>query len=163
LLSLTVALALSSGTALAEGISAEGKDFIKDAAQGGIAEVKLGGLAMKNASDQKVKDFGGRMIREHMKANAQLVALAAKERVALPADVGDEHEKTYDELARLSGLQFDKAYVDAMVEDHEKDVAEFEKIAKQAKDDEVGKFASQTLPTLRQHLEQARSLQSSFR
>ena len=56
-------------------------------------------------------------------------------------------------LAKLSGAEFDKAYIDMMVKDHKKDVAEFEKESKGAKDSDLKSWASTTLPTLQDHLE----------
>jgi len=127
------------------------KDFMTEAAQGGMAEVKLGELAKTKAQNQEVKTFADRMVTDHTKANDELKSLATKKGVTLPTDLASEDQKTYDELSKLSGAEFDKAYMDAMVKDHDQDVGEFQKQAKAAKDKDVRDFATQTLPTLKSH------------
>ena len=69
-----------------------------------------------------------------------------------------EEQKRADKLSKLSGADFDRAYMKDMVEDHVKDVAMFEKEAKNGKDADVKAFADKTLPTLREHLQMARDV-----
>jgi putative membrane protein len=61
-------------------------------------------------------------------------------------------------LEKLSGKAFDRAYMRDMVTDHTKDVSEFRMESKNAKDPDVKNFASQTLPTLKDHLKEAKSI-----
>jgi len=137
-----------------------GKDhsFIKNAASGGMLEVKLGELVEKQAAHPDVKRFGRRMVDDHTKMNNELMALAQKKGVEIPKAMKSEHQQTYDHLARLSGLDFDKSYMKQMVKDHEEDVGEFEKEAKQGYDGEVKMFATKTLPTIQEHLRMARDI-----
>ena len=132
--------------------------FATEAAAGGMMEVDLGQLATKNAASQAVKDFGRRMVEDHGKANQQLKQIAAQKGIslptALPADMQQEHKK----LAATSGAEFDRMYMSHMVKDHEKDVKKFEEQAQKGSDPALRSFAQQTLPTLRQHLELARSV-----
>ena len=100
-------------------------DFVKEAAQGGMAEVELGQLASKNAQDPEVKKFGQMMVTDHGKANAELKTLAGKKNWTMPTDIGS-HKSTMDKLQGLKGADFDKAYVDEMVSDHEKDLKAFQ-------------------------------------
>lgn len=127
-------------------------DFIEDAVRGGMAEVELGQLASQKATNQKVKSFGAQMVTDHSNANDQLKTLASSKRVTIPTDMSAEQKSKRDELNGLSGEAFDKAYVDAMVEDHRKDVDEFKKQATSNEDADVRAFAKKTLPTLQQHL-----------
>lgn len=140
-------------------VSAHDRTFLKEAAQGGMAEVNLGQLAAQNASDPDVKAFGQRMVTDHGKANDQLKQVAAGMNVTLPADVKAADKAEANRLSKLTGAAFDRAYVRAMVKDHKKDVADFQKEAKRGHGD-VQSFASTTLPTLQEHLKMAEDLQT---
>ncbi len=128
------------------------REFMKKAAQGGMTEVKLGELAKEKASAAEVKNFGAMMVTDHSKANEELKALAKTKGVELPNDLG-KHQATVDKMAKLSGAEFDKAYVADMVKDHKADISEFEKADKSSKDPELKGFIEKTLPTLKTHLE----------
>ena|SRR5947209_2532043 len=139
-------------------LSAMDKHFVRKAAQGGLAEVELGKLATQKASSDEVKKFGQRMVDDHSKANDQLKQLAQQKGVDLPTQPDAKDQATKKRLEKLSGEQFDKAYMQDMVKDHTKDVAEFQKESNSAKDPDVKNFASQTLPTLQDHLKEAKSI-----
>jgi putative membrane protein len=128
------------------------EDFVKDAAQGGMAEVELGQLALKNSQNADVKKFGQMMIDDHGKANTELKALAGKKNITLPSDEGP-HKSTKERLSGLNGPAFDKAYVDAMMTDHNNDIKDFEYQANSGTDPDVKAFAAKTLPTLKKHLQ----------
>ncbi len=144
-------------------VSSADKEFMNKAAQGGMAEVKLGELAASKAQSPEVKAFGQRMVVDHGKANTDLKALAAEKSVSLPADVSSEQKEVYDKLSKLSGAEFDKEYVKEMVEDHEKDVAEFKKESTGAEGSGVKAFASKTLPTLESHLDQIKTISGKMK
>jgi len=134
--------------------------FVIEAAQGGMAEVELGQLATQKAASDDVKKFGQRMVDDHTKANDQLKQVASQKNITLPTDIGAKNKATKDHLEKLSGAAFDKAYMTHMVQDHKKDVAEFQKEANSGKDADVKNFASQTLPTLQEHLRMAQETHS---
>lgn len=123
-----------------------------------MAEVELGKLAAERASSPDVKQFGQRMVDDHTKANDQLKQVASEKGVTVPDKLSAKDEATKDRLEKLSGEQFDHAYMRNMVTDHTKDVSEFRTEAKAAKDPAVKDFAQQTLPTLEDHLKQAKSI-----
>jgi putative membrane protein len=132
--------------------------FAKKAAQGGMAEVKMGQLAADKGTNDAVKAFGKRMVDDHTKAGDELKDAASKENITLPDDVDAKDKTAYDSLSKLSGAAFDRAYAHHMVRDHEEDIAEFKKEANDGKDGAIKSFASQTLPTLEDHLKQAREM-----
>jgi putative membrane protein len=136
--------------------------FAEKAAQGGMAEVQLGQLAAQKASSPEVKAFGQQMVDDHSKANDELKSVAAKENMTLPNTLDSKDQGLYKKLQNLSGTEFDKTYVKAMVKDHEEDVKEFQKEADKGKDAQIKNFASQTLPTLQQHLSKIQAIQSSM-
>jgi putative membrane protein len=130
--------------------------FAKDAAQGGMAEVKLGQMAASQAQNPKVKAFGQKMVDDHSKAGNELSSIAQRKNVTLPADVSSKDKATMDRLSALSGDAFDKAYMSDMVKDHQTDVADFQREANSGKDDDFKGFAAKTLPTLQEHLRMAK-------
>jgi putative membrane protein len=132
--------------------------FAKDAARGGMAELKLGKLAQDNGSSEAVKTFGTRMVAEHRKAGDKLKQAAAQEHLALPADLAAKDQATYDRLSKLSGADFDRAYAQDMVKDHQQDLRDFQREANRGNDDLIRAFAAQTVPMIQQHLEQAKEM-----
>ena len=133
------------------------KAFVHKAAIGGMAEVEMGKLAQQKASNDQVKQFGARMAEDHSKANDELKQVATGKGMTLPSDLDAKHKNTMAKLQKLSGAQFDRAYMDEMVADHKTDVAEFKKESTSGKDSDVKAFAAKTLPTLEDHLKMAQS------
>jgi len=156
----TTATATTTGSmgGTATNMPTEDKEFVSKAGMGGLAEVQMGNLATQKASSADVKAFGQRMVTDHSKANEELSQLATAKGLALPTELAGEHKETFDHLNTLSGADFDKMYMQHMVEDHEKDVAEFEKASTSAQDSDVKGWAGKTLPTLQQHLQLAKDV-----
>ena len=139
-------------------LSAAEQTFVKKAAQGGMAEVELGKLATQKASSEDVKKFGQRMVDDHTKANDQLKQIAGNKGVTLPTDLNSKDQAMKERLSKLDGEKFDQAYMKNMVRDHTKDVSEFRKESTSGKDSDLKSFASQTLPTLEDHLKEAKNI-----
>ncbi len=133
-----------------------GTRFIEEAGRGGQAEVELGNLAQQKASSDDVKQFAARMVQDHSQANEKLKSIAQKEGVSVPTTLTAKDQALKDKLNGLSGSAFDKAYMEAMVKDHRHDVSEFQREANNATDPDLKSFASETLPTLQEHLKMAR-------
>jgi len=129
--------------------------FATNAAQGGMAEVELGRLATQRAGDASVREFGARMVADHSRANVELKQIAAQKGIQLPGDVNSEQKSEMDKLAKMSGAEFDKEYMSAMVKDHKDDVKDFQTQSQSGNDPEIKAFAGKTLPTLQQHLQMA--------
>lgn len=132
--------------------------FVMKAANGGMMEVQLGNYAQQNAASQRVKDFGSMMVRDHSKANDELKSIVSNKGVTLPTTVMGEEMEDMNKLMKKTGKDFDKAYMDMMVEDHKKDINEFEKAANNVMDADVKAWASKTLPVLRIHLDSAQAI-----
>lgn len=131
--------------------------FAMKAAQGGMAEVRLGQLALEKSTNPEVKSFGQKMVDDHSKANKELKAAAEKDGMTLPKTMSAKDEALYQKLSQLSGSSFDKAYMKAMVKDHEEDVKQFQNEANSGTNAGIKNFASTTLPTLQEHLQLAKS------
>jgi putative membrane protein len=144
-------------------LAAGDRKFVMQTLQHGMAEVELGKLASEKASNDSVKQFGQRMVDDHGKAGDELKKIAQDKGITPPAEMDGKHRKLHDRLSKMSGAEFDRAYVDEMVKDHRNDVKEFQREAKNAKDPDVKSFASKTLPTLQDHLKQAEGLRSQVR
>jgi putative membrane protein len=153
---LSAAVILSLGQqAVAQDLSAQDRKFIQDAAKGGMMEVHMGRLGAEHGSSADVKTFSQRLINDHTKANHELADLAKKKGVTLPADNPTAAPKGLDSK---TGTDFDKTFAKIAVEDHEKDIKEFEKEANSGSDPDVKEWASKTLPTLQAHLDEAKAL-----
>jgi putative membrane protein len=162
--SVGLALMLSSGALFGAEDGQRGqltsKDFkfASDAAQGGMQEVQLGQLAKEKANNQAVRDFGDRMVTDHQKANDDLKQIVQRKGALLPTTISHHENSTLEHLQKLSGADFDKAYVSDMLRDHKKDVKEFEKASQDLSDPDLKAFAAKTLPTLQEHLSMVQSL-----
>jgi putative membrane protein len=135
----------------AKQLSAQDKNFIMNAAKGGMMEVEMGKMAAQNAQNADVKKFGNRMVADHSKANNELMALAKEEGVSLPA------------AKSMGKWKSDKDYMNDMVKDHEKDLAEFQKEAKDGTDADLKKFADKTSKIISQHLQMAKEIQGKLK
>jgi putative membrane protein len=157
-----VVLAHQDDTPTRSSKSSGDEKFAIQAAQGGMAEVKLGQLAQEKAQNEAVRKFGQRMVDDHTKSNHELKEAAIKERISLPKDIDKKDQAIYDTLAKLSGAEFDKAYVQDMVKDHQDDIAEFGTEARTGQRDAIKTFAADSLPTLKDHLRAAKEMRLSL-
>jgi putative membrane protein len=142
-------------SAATNGTSNSDEKFATKAAAGGMAEVQMGELGLKNASSADVKAFARKMVDDHTKAGNKLKQTAAKENIPIPSSMDAKDQAIYDRLSKLQGAAFDKAYMADMVKDHKADVAEFQKESNNGSNPDMKQFASETLPTLQEHLKMA--------
>ena len=142
---------------LEERMDDDDAEFITKAASGGMMEVTLGKIAAEKATSPEVKSFGNHMVTDHSKANDELKALAASKNITLPTMLSEDHQKIVDDLSTKTGMDFDKAYMEEMVDDHKEDVENFEEAAKEAKDPDIKAWAAKTVPTLKMHLDMAKT------
>ncbi|HJT78354.1 MAG TPA: DUF4142 domain-containing protein [Gemmataceae bacterium] len=134
------------------------QQFVFQASAAGLAEVNLSMLAKDRAHSDDVKKFAQHMIDEHGKANKKLNQIADRERLRVAPSMDQKHEMLAARLSRLSGKDFDHAYANAMLQDHEQAVSLFEREAKDGQNKELKEYASKALPTLKDHLSMARKL-----
>jgi len=157
---------MSSGSAASSGGShnmSAGADhkFAEAAAAGSAAEIQLGQMASQKATNEKVKQFAQRMVTDHTKASDELKSLASKKGMTLMDTPKPKDTATMSKLEKMSGAGFDKAYMQDMVKDHQKDVAEFQKEANSGSDPDLKAFAGTTLPILQEHLRMAKEALSA--
>jgi len=155
----------TSNAAATGGIAVDADDakFATDAANGGMAEVALGKLAQEKSTNAQVKSFGAMMVADHGKANDELTAIAKTKNITLPATVDEDHQKKMDDLSKKTGADFDKAYVDAMIDGHKKTLDLMQKEAKDGKDADLKAFAAKTAPTVQTHLDAINKIHDSMK
>jgi putative membrane protein len=152
----------SEGTVGTTGANVD-RDFIEDQLEDGAAEVALGRLAAERATHPQVKEFGQQMVRDHEAAGEALKQAAARASVQVnpPADLDNDHKDVQEDLMKLSGADFDKKYIDTMINEHQEAVNEIERKIDDSNPD-IKSWATQTLPKVRQHLEQAKQLKEAL-
>lgn len=136
--------------------------FAQQAALGGLAEVALGRLADRKAHNGAVKEFGRLMVDDHGKANEKLMALAKAANIPLPSEPDPEHKAVQARLEKLSGAQFDAAYLEAQMQDHQKTAQLLQWEINSGQDAQLQRFAAETLPTVLGHLRMVQDLASRF-
>jgi len=131
-------------------LSHSDRNFIEKAAKSGMKEVEISQAVLGRLSNQSVQQFAQMMVNDHSKAGDELKALAGKKNVTLPQTMGDDHQKKYDDLQKKSGTDFDKAYINAMVDGHESAVNDFKKNTDNS-DADVKEWVNKTAGIIRKH------------
>jgi putative membrane protein len=135
--------------------------FYKHAAEGGIAEVELGNLALKKSATPGVQEYASMMVKDHQAANEKLQSIADSKSIKLPTSASVAQMATKAKLDVLTGETFDKSYIKAMIKDHETTIAAFRHEAAVGQDPDAKAFAKATLPTLKEHLKKIQALASA--
>ncbi|WP_298737900.1 DUF4142 domain-containing protein [uncultured Chitinophaga sp.] len=135
------------------------RDFMMKAAQSNIAEIQAGQLAAIQGSTDIVKRFGTMMVNDHTMALNELDSIVKRDiRDSLPKEPDAEHKLLAQQLQNLKGKEFDEAYLQSQVKDHETAISLFETEVSQGEHPALKAYATKTLPKLRMHLDHARSL-----
>lgn len=135
------------------------RQFIIDAAQGGMAEVSLGQMAIQRATSNAVKQYAQRMVREHTQANTELMRLATQKGVTPPTDMGPRYRAVMDRLSQLPRASFDQAYInEAGINAHLESEAVYRRQSALGQDRDLKAFAARILPRVVNHLQMARDL-----
>jgi putative membrane protein len=155
----------SKNSAATGGIAVDADDakFVTTAASDGMAEVNAGKLAQQKASSARIKSFASMMVTDHSKAGDELAAIAKTKNITLPTGPDADQQKMAADLSSKSGKDFDKAYVDGMVDGHEKAVKLFTDASQNCKDADLKAFATKTLPTLKMHLDSIKAIKASMK
>jgi putative membrane protein len=154
---LLAAGAAAFGQAAGEASVAD-KHFVSEALKGGMAEVDLGHLASQKGSSDDVKRFGQKMVEEHTVMGNQMKDVASQIGVTPPAALSPEDQALKTRLEALSGAQFDRAYIRAMVKDHEADLQAFQGEAASGSSQAVKDAASQGTAVVSHHLEMIKQI-----
>jgi putative membrane protein len=149
----------ATGTTGTAGTSADiDRKWVVEQLEEGDAEVRLGRLAEERAADAGVRAFGAMMVEKHTMAGTEL------KRIATRHDIAQDPRHTpgsdqFEKLSKLKGREFDRAYLDMMVDEHEEALKAIEDKARDAGEHaDVRDWAAKTLPEVREHLDRAKSL-----
>jgi putative membrane protein len=137
---------------------ADTSEFMTKAINGDNSESRLGALAVRSGHSAKVRQFGAMLVRDHEQARRQAIPVATRHQVAVPTAMADEARAEYAKLQHMRGAAFDREFGRYMVDDHRKDIADFEKEVASRDPANVRGIARQTLPALRRHLAAARAI-----
>ncbi len=152
----TIAAALIMFGSTSAALAKSDNSFLTDAIQINLAEIAVGDLAQKNGGSDDVKAFGKMLVEDHTASNQKAISLAQANGITPPNEPKPADKEAQQSLAKLSGPEFDRDFSKAMVKGHKEAIGKFEAASKG--DDDVAKFAQETLPTLQKHLEQAQSI-----
>ena len=157
-LSATILLALPALAAQAPTT----EDFVKSVAISDMFEIQSGELASEKAQNGDVRSFGKKMVVDHTKTSDELKGLVNDKAIKgeLPGKLDAEHQTNLDKLTELSGVPFDKEFVQMQIDAHQKAVGLFENYAATGENDDLKAWAKNTLPALKQHLEHAQKLKT---
>jgi putative membrane protein len=134
------------------------QSFLQDAIKGNRAEIALGKMVTAKTKDSSVKQFAQMMVKDHTVALSQLQQLAQEKNVTVPEGLSDDAQQLQSKLQSDTGKQFDRDYMDGMVQDHQKDVQDFKDASQNAQDPDVKKIATKLTPTLERHLQKAQQI-----
>jgi predicted outer membrane protein len=132
--------------------------YFDDLAKANLAEIQSGKVAQTKASSAEVKQFAQHMVDDHGKKFEEQRSMAKAKNVALPAAPDDKHKDAMKKMERLSGAEFDRAYMGQMVKDHETTLQLVQDIAKKADDSDLKAAAQKAMPDIQKHLETAKRL-----
>lgn len=146
------------------------QEFVRKHLAMGQHEIALGQLAQQKGTHPEVKRFGEMMVEDHRMAGQELKQILSQTTTGTAGDAedraatadADDHREMMEELRKLSGTEFDKKYIDQMVDDHQKAINDVEDKAENSKNPEVKQWASKTLPKMQQHLERAKTIQETL-
>jgi putative membrane protein len=134
------------------------KIFLRNAAEGGMAEVKFGQLAAQKSAGEEVKAFGQKMVDDHTALNNEMAPIADSMGVRLPKSISKEDQAEYDKLSGLSGDEFDTEYLILMVKAHRKDLREFRVESANAQDPTLRDAVEKGKKIIHEHLEMVSKL-----
>jgi len=145
----------SAGGSLDTSATKSGSDeqFVTDQVTGNYNEIALARLAVKASSDKDVKGIAQQLVADHSKVLEQLKAMASEKKLTVAKGPSEEGNSLTSSLEKKQGAEFDKAWIEALLEKHKAGIAKYEAAASSVTDKELKAFVTQTLPKLRMHLD----------
>lgn len=139
------------------------QDFLTSAANSNQFEIALGTQAVKQSENKDIKRYGQMLIDDHTTVLEELKEVAIAKKLMMPGAMEEREASMLKALSGLSGTEFDQAFKEIAINTHEYAIVLFEKAAHTLNDTEFRMWASQKIPSLRSHLEQAKALQIEVR
>ena len=132
--------------------------YVQELWRGHEMQVQLAQLAQDKARDSKVKDFAGNMRKDFQDYLDRWTNLAQKNGITLPNHIGNLHQDKVDRLKKASGKEVDRVYLDIVKETVGSMVPYYQKEGRDAQSSAIRNLVNQELPTIRQHLDRAETL-----
>ena len=146
----------------ADGVLEEKQQFFTYALSGSMLEIQMAQLALATAESQEIKDYAQMIAKEHQEVNEALRVIAEEKEFNLPLTMMEKQEEKLDELQEAKGAEFDRTYLNMQIEMHQQSIDQFESMQPEIEDQELSQWIDNTLPILRQHLEQALQIQEQI-
>ncbi len=173
----------TTGTAGA-GVSTSDKNWVSDQLADGTAEIELAKMAKDHAASAQVKQFADMMVQDHTIAGEELKHIAMTYAIPTDVKIDDKHQNLMAKLSKLQGADFDKEYINAMVDDHQDAVQDLRSRVDEQRslsdrvtgknpenagavkpepadnhiDASINQWAANTLPTVERHLDRAKRI-----
>ena len=136
------------------------RQFLEKALRGDNSEIMLGRMAADRARSQAVRDFARTLVRDHSEARADVLRVGSRMGLRPTRDINDEAREMRDQLTYTRGREFDRIFINHMVDDHRHDIEAFRDEARE-RHGPVSDLAQRQLPTLQKHLDMAIALDRS--
>lgn len=136
--------------------------FVAEVTSSNLLETELGRLASSKGNDPRVRELGQLMLNHHKQLNSQLKQIADLKNLITPTSLSEDHQDVFTGIMEKSGVDFDRAYLEAIVENHKESLKEFTRMADEGADTEIKNFAIRAIPTMQAHLAQAEALQDEL-
>jgi len=133
-------------------------EFLPRAISCSVAETKYAELAEKRAEDKEVKEFARKLAADHQKCTQKLLDFAKDLKLAVVAGTESDQRATEKQLAKLSGRDFDVAYLREVISDHEKGIKVAQSRIKGEGKEELKDYLKKSVEEMEGHLKEARGL-----
>ncbi|NDI98033.1 DUF4142 domain-containing protein [Flavobacterium sp. LaA7.5] len=137
-------------------------EYLVHAAEVDMKEIELGKMAQQKATNAGIKEYGKMMVEQHTKASEKTKDLAQSMNVTLPMAITEDGKEAWEDLNDETGMDFDKKYINMMVDGHEKTIKMMEEASEEAQSEKIRRWASDMLPTHREHLQKAKTLKEEM-
>ena len=138
------------------------KRFLGQVTQASLLNVAMGKLAAEKSTNDAVKEFGKKMVTDHERGLVIFQKVAARDGVTVDAKLDSKHQERLDKLAKLSGPEFDRAYMKDQLKAHQRMVSYFQSEADNSTESAATKMATNMLPAVQRHLNDAKDLNKTL-
>jgi putative membrane protein len=152
-----------AGAAEKKEIITSDADFLAKSMTCGTAAVKYSEIAAKQAANDDVKAFAKRMVKDHAQMNDKLAVAAKNLKIAVVSGLEKDMKARCENLAKLTGADFDRAYLKIIIEEHERGIKNCESEARTSTDPDLKAFAASAVPDLKKHVQEARDLSEKIK
>jgi putative membrane protein len=143
-------------------LTAADTHFVSAQLEGNLMEVKAGQLALQDSRDQDIRNFAQKMITDHTAAIETLTPIAQRHGIQVPTVLTPMQQGVLDRMSKLSGLQFDRSYMDAMVRSHDRTLKQLDDQLIHGQSQEINAWVQNTRPVVLQHIRIAQQIKANL-